>query len=424
MRYIKKIDSLPLVDGGKVVDSLVTTDNPHTNAPSISVFENRTDGNIIFNSNFSSDLGWTFTPSQGAATGKFVVVPQRGGRFDPGCDGTLDSPSLLPSETGSDIPHRNPGIDNERYSLSIQYVILSSTTQSEYYNTDKSIVKLENFHMSSVGPQDSSFNPVMINEDGILVQFMLLANTLRLKMYNSGSKYLYILNVRLERGSKCTPICYESKDVAIANAIGQRIKTYSENYIGMKWFRDGGSYKVNLSGDLNLVGEWIKTKIDSTTVDRWIAAKVSPTDSTGYFGTSSFTLMANCSSVNSGIAYFMCDNPDKASMVIGQLINGVWTFGNVSVSKAMTWGSSSYTLAAGRHQEIKGVVEMAGYTDGYKAQGILYVNTIVSSGDFVVVGRSRIFDEDGVRKALVDFYNPTASPVTFSVQWRIFYLKG
>lgn len=41
MRYIKKIDSIPLVDGGKVVDSFETTDNPHKNAPSIHAVEEK-----------------------------------------------------------------------------------------------------------------------------------------------------------------------------------------------------------------------------------------------------------------------------------------------------------------------------------------------------------------------------------------------
>lgn len=95
------------------------------------------------------------------------------------------------------------------------------------------------------------------------------------------------------------------------------------------WKHDTGSYTINMSGLLSSVGTWIK---NNYIANRWIACRVNPTDNTGYFGSSSFNVLANCSSTNYGVAQLMCDNPNKSALVIGQLVSGTWNWKAVTTT--------------------------------------------------------------------------------------------
>lgn len=94
-------------------------------------------------------------------------------------------------------------------------------------------------------------------------------------------------------------------------------------------FHGEGSSSISMSGSLATVGEWIKSNF---IVNRFIFAKITPTDSSGYFGSSSFTVLANCSSANYGSAQLMSDNPNKSAMVVGQLVGGTWYWKTVNTT--------------------------------------------------------------------------------------------
>lgn len=196
--------------------------------------------------------------------------------------------------------------------------------------------------------------------------------------------------------------------------------------MGLVWEHDEGTNRVFMSGDLNAVGAWIISKYNNAIYNKWLGAKIEPTDSIGYFGSSSFTVLANLSSDHNGVVQFMSNNPNVSPIVIGQLRNDVWTFVGTSDGSVMqmTWASPVATVQSGHSQPIVGQVEMSPYTDGYSAKGILFVNIIYPNGGFVCVGNSNIFDDNGTIKAQVDFYNPTDADVDIQVRWRILYFKN
>lgn len=199
---------------------------------------------------------------------------------------------------------------------------------------------------------------------------------------------------------------------------------------GLIWLHDEGTNRVFMSGELDAVGAWIISQLNNLNYNKWIGARISPTDSTGYFGSSSFTVMANCSSANYGVAQFMSDNPNVSPIVIGQLREGTWTFVGTSEGSVMqmTWASTVTSISANTYVEIVGQVEMSPYTDGYTAKGFLLIDTIYPDGvygvDFVTVCGSNIYDDNGVIKAKVGFYNPTDHSVNMQCRWRILYFKN
>lgn len=114
---------------------------------------------------------------------------------------------------------------------------------------------------------------------------------------------------------------------------GNQIKSFCTAELndtqGVVFVHDSNATTVSMSGVLSDVGDWIKTNYIT---NKWLCVKVTPTNSTGYFGGSSFTVMANCSSANYGSAYLTCDNPNKSAMVLGQLVNGSWSWKAVSTT--------------------------------------------------------------------------------------------
>lgn len=122
-----------------------------------------------------------------------------------------------------------------------------------------------------------------------------------------------------------TPEGYEATTDPSIATFDSRIDPYT----GLTWFHDVGTNTLSMSGVLSSVGAWISANFVS---NKWIGCKVSPTDSTGYFGSSSFTVLANCSSANYGIAQLMCDNPNKSVLVVGQLVGGAWSWKAVSTT--------------------------------------------------------------------------------------------
>lgn len=121
------------------------------------------------------------------------------------------------------------------------------------------------------------------------------------------------------------PEGYEASSDPSIPTIDARIDPYT----GLTWFHDVGANTLSMSGVLSAVGAWISSNFVS---NKWIGCKVSPTDSSGYFGSSSFSVLANCSSANYGVAQLMCDNPNKSALVIGQLVGGTWSWKAVSTT--------------------------------------------------------------------------------------------
>ena len=108
---------------------------------------------------------------------------------------------------------------------------------------------------------------------------------------------------------------------------------------GVTWQHDSGRTVVSMSGDLTAVGEYIKSHFIT---NRLITFKVEPTDSTGYFGTSSFGVIALMSSANYGFCQIQCDAGGRRAFVVGYCQSGTWTFNGTPVRVGEVVASANY----------------------------------------------------------------------------------
>lgn len=82
---------------------------------------------------------------------------------------------------------------------------------------------------------------------------------------------------------------------------------------------------ISIGGALTDIENWVKSNFVS---NRWMVARVTPTSS-GYFGSSSFDIMANCSSANYGWGYVHSDNPKNDGHLYFRLASGIFMWSKV-----------------------------------------------------------------------------------------------
>lgn len=85
---------------------------------------------------------------------------------------------------------------------------------------------------------------------------------------------------------------------------------------------DPNSNQVSISGAFASIENWIESNYITS---KWIFARVEPTDSIGYFGSSSFSILACLSSTNYGVCMILSDHSGKP-VIYGQLTSGSWTW--------------------------------------------------------------------------------------------------
>lgn len=127
-------------------------------------------------------------------------------------------------------------------------------------------------------------------------------------------------------------VTFASKDSNLAQYIDITSKGAKLNYkVGGEWkntitlaTKDDlgitqykGTQFISMSGKLSSIGEWLKT---ADTSSRWNTIRVDPTDSDGYFGTSGFSILWQCSSANYGWCILMSDNAKV--IVFGRNVSG------------------------------------------------------------------------------------------------------
>ena len=110
-------------------------------------------------------------------------------------------------------------------------------------------------------------------------------------------------------------------------ATGNQIKTFCtselNDKLGVTFIHDANVTDVAISGALSAVGTYIKSNVIG---NKWVTFRVTPTDSTGYYGNASFVVLTNCISSNYGIALLCSENFAKSDLVIGHLVTGSWTW--------------------------------------------------------------------------------------------------
>lgn len=100
---------------------------------------------------------------------------------------------------------------------------------------------------------------------------------------------------------------------------------------------------ISIGGALTDIENWIKSNFAS---NRWVVARVTPTSS-GYFGSSSFDIMANCSSANYGWGYCHSDNPTADGHLYFRLGAGQFFWKKVMMCPADSAATGTITAASG-----------------------------------------------------------------------------
>lgn len=80
-------------------------------------------------------------------------------------------------------------------------------------------------------------------------------------------------------------------------------KAASKDDLGVAEYNAGKSIKI--SGRLSDIGKWLQT---NGTTSRWMSVRANPTNTDGYFGSSTFSILWQCSSAEYGWCILMSDN--------------------------------------------------------------------------------------------------------------------
>lgn len=292
------------------------------NRAAIAALERGLDNNLLLHGdlmNISSNkytYGWSFEKDEGTNM-PGVWAPVNGLMIMAGVRGTLTAPRLTALS-----PFGDWFSTNNRFSVSVLFTFVGypsgDPAPEPYY-----IAKIENIDPANL--EDAVYT--LENRVEIKVTQLAFGGLFKLHINNlSSSSYdIAIKAVKLELGPTATDIKYITPQTGLEDALAQ----YNEPYSGLTWFHDSGANTKSMSGALSAVGTWIT---DNFISNKWIGCKVTPTDSVGYFGSSSFSVLANCSSANYGVAQLMSDNPNKSALVIGQLVGGTWNWKAVSTT--------------------------------------------------------------------------------------------
>lgn len=85
--------------------------------------------------------------------------------------------------------------------------------------------------------------------------------------------------------------------------------------LGVTEYNAGKS--IEISGRLSDIGKWLQT---NGTTSRWMSVRANPTNTDGYFGQSTFSILWQCSSAEYGWCILMSDNPKM--VVLGRNSTG------------------------------------------------------------------------------------------------------
>lgn len=295
------------------------------NGAAIAALQNEMDSNLLLNSNFcalgpNGKLpGWSFGQNEGS-TPSPGFSPVVGFMLPRGVGGILSSPKLSDEATKIGTFYN---YQNMFFSVSILFESYGNPIGQEIPIT---LAKIENVNYSNIDERVYTYEDILEIKVGTIIE----GGRFRLGIRNLSNNYdISILSVKLEVGSTCTPIRFIAPSNGVNEVVSDIVDTAIDPYSGLTWFHDSGANTLSMSGALSAVGTWIT---DNFISNKWIGCKVTPTDSVGYFGSSSFSVLANCSSANYGVAQLMSDNPNKSALVIGQLVGGTWSWKAVSTT--------------------------------------------------------------------------------------------
>ena len=408
MRYIKKIDSIPLVDGGKVVNSFATNDDHKTNAPSMAAVENRDDNNLLFNGwfcNTSNDLplGWTFTKT---SPGSYI---SSAGPYGVVIGNTV--------EGGIRTPRYYNVANVVESDFCISVTVCFSIGQSDPL-TGRTVV-CENVISSDT-------ERVIVDEDGFLMRFagVIIGGCTGFYIKNVSGQSVFIHGIKIETGKKASKFITYSKDAEITNLIKDKMDLPTDhllpNETDLNTFFD----------DIDKCGYWM---IDS---DHYTYYNLPE----GYEG-NGFLEVTGCNIRRNGSASFPIDfmqivydrycrtmyvRRGYYSMNTDTYVWLDWEkYYSSPAVKTKKFQAPPYTFQANYGRAIRGVVDDPTFAaEGYVPKAFAGIFPISENGGYVLTGGFHIFkDSDGQYKADVMFYNPLDTPSTVSIQWEIIYVK-
>lgn len=105
------------------------------------------------------------------------------------------------------------------------------------------------------------------------------------------------------------------------NPNGAAIETLQDEQAFTR-LHDPNSTQVSISGAFASIENWIASNYIA---NKWIFARINPTDNIGYFGSSAFSILACLSSSSYGVAMLLSDKSGKP-VIYGQLVGGSWTW--------------------------------------------------------------------------------------------------
>lgn len=238
-QYIKKVSVIPVRGNGLIIDSFNTNNDKHSNAPSISAVQERTDNNILFGADLSAyaanEAGWSSVKMQGYVGAPITFAPIMGAIVPPNYDGQIKSPMMCDY-------NGKGGERSAPYSCTIGY----KTTGD--ISVEPTIIKIENF--DETGKSGNVENLLELNVF-ISGAFFFIG------IKNLSSSNVYISYIKLERGTSCTPFYQVGKDAAIESQIHNTndnmknllfVKRYQQNGITVPIIGYSNSIELNESG--------------------------------------------------------------------------------------------------------------------------------------------------------------------------------
>lgn len=405
MRYIKKIESIPLVDGGNVINSFATNDNPKTNAPSIQAVIDRTDNNLLFNGNLRNNTkaGWVVSKSSGA--GYISDAGPYGYVIGNGTTGGIVTPYYSPVD--SSIVN-DPELSNILFSITVEYKIGSNSTSNP----------VRKAYCNGIKVNDTSVT--VVDDSGFVLTLgtLLYGGRVSFSFNNASGDMVWLLGFKVEFGSKATDFDKYGKDAAVSYLLNQKVNIPNGNLL------PNGTNLNTFCTNREDYGSWL---LDT---DHYSYSNLP----SGFHGNGFLFLTGS----NKSATVSSSDACDFIQVVFDQYCRNMyvrrgWDSDSIHWTdwmrygcgpKKMKWSGGSATIAAGESRYVQGVVEMDQYTRGYSAIGIieLKVDYPYSNGIVSICGYNIFTDTDNRVKAGAWFHNPYSDrAITFVPTFTILY---
>lgn len=297
------------------------------------------------------------------------------------------------------------------FTLEVSETIIDDSaieSQDEFTALETALAEVENFvPKTAVASKGSATQPIYFDADGVA------------QLTNPLTNYTPLANVR-SKGSSTKPIYFDSNGVAqTLGALGsseQGIYVNSGGQLTVK-NEDGIIYKgknISIGGDEESILTWIKANFVPS---KWIYGRITPSSS-GLFGMSSFSIMANLSSANYGWGWLESDNAFSGGVVRFRIYEGEMYLENYLpiFQTALGSASSSFSINLPNAGQYIVCVTVNGINYNYIAvvnvysAGNVYLGQIYKGSDITASAATRKIN---ITSTTAQSYNITVISMTY-----------